>query len=356
MLTLTKEVMYVDTFDASGTFFLAADIGGTNSNFGIFALQAERPLLVASVHFASKDIQDFTVFFKDVLTYILNRYAIHFTAACIGAAGVVYPHRVYARPTNLPVEINTNDLRKISGIETVFLINDFEAVALGVELLNPKDIISVHQGVRREHGNVAFVGAGTGLGKGVMVWNRYIHRYLPVSSEGGHSDASFYSQTECAFAQNVASAQQGFPASWENILSGAGIKAIYAFLGTIKPYPETDISREIALHDFNPDRISFYAKRDERCRDTFDLYTRFYARCAKNFALDSLALNGIYIAGGIAAKNISLFFEPQFIEEFVRCAKQHTMLSTIPIYLIADYNVSLYGAAVAYLLRKKELL
>ena len=344
MLTLTKAVMYVDTIDKTGSFFLAADVGGTNSNFGIFALNVQNPMLLIALHFKSSDISSFTEFFKQVVDYIFQQYGITFQASCIGAAGIVYPHRVFARPTNLNIEINTNELIKVTGLKTIFLINDFEAVALGYQLINPQDIITINEGVRRPHGNIGFLGAGTGLGKGIMVWHRDSRRYFPVSSEGGHADAAFHTAPECAFNEFVKQEYNVAPVSWEDVLSGAGIKKIYRYLATQKEYPVTESTREIEKNDFNPDRISFYAQRDERCKDTFSMYIRFYARAAKNFVLECLALNGIYIAGGIAAKNIGMFFEPVFMQEFTLCGKQGKQLQTIPVLLIADYNVSLYGA------------
>ncbi len=356
MLTLTKEEMYSESIDPSGSYFLAADIGGTNSNFGIFLLKGPTPLLVVSVHFKSKDIANFTEFFKDVVEYSKTRYGVSFQACCIGAAGIVYPHRVYARPTNLALEINTNELIKATDIKTIVLINDFEAVALGVTILDPKSIITINRGISREHGNKGFIGAGTGLGKGIMVWHRDSRTYFPVSSEGGHADAAFYDAQEFALNEFILKNFQTCPVSWEDLISGAGIQRIYKFLATQREYPITESTKEIAENDFNPDRISFYAKRDPRCKDTFDFYVKFYARCAKNFALECLALNGMYIAGGIAAKNIPLFFDPAFMQEFVRCGKQSKQLAIIPIFLIADYNVSLYGSVVAYQLHQKGLL
>lgn len=85
---------------------------------------------------------------------------------------------------------------------------------------------------------------------------------------------------------------------------------------------------------------------DALCKDAFLYYAQFYARCAKNFTLDVLALNGIYIAGGIAAKNISIFQHPVFMEEFVKCGRHSQLLKNVPVYVIANYNVNLYGAAV----------
>jgi glucokinase len=348
------EVMYVDHFEREYPFFLAGDIGGTNSNFGLFSLVPERPVLVLSLHYKSKEISDFTQFMKEVVDYLASQYDLTFDSACLGAAGIVFPHRVSARPTNLSLEINTNQIKKVTGLKDLFLINDFEAVALGIELLAPKSIVPLNQDAKyHKHANRAFIGAGTGLGKGMLLWHRDAKRYLPLASEGGHADAVFHSEKEFALGRFIHDTYVKCPVSWEMVLSGAGIQKIYHFLGTLNAYPETQYSREIAEKDFDPDRISFYADHDPKSKDTFDMYRTFYARACKNFVLEALALDGIYIAGGIAAKNRGLFFDPLFMEEFVKCGKQSKQLQEIPVLLITDYNVSLYGAVVAAQLRKK---
>jgi len=33
------------------------------------------------------------------------------------------------------------------------------------------------------------------------------------------------------------------------------------------------------------------------------------------------------------------------MQEFINCGKQQELLKQVPIYVITDYNVSLYGAA-----------
>ncbi len=356
MVALSREELLVENFDKAGPFFLAGDIGGTNSNFGIFSLK-DRPLLIAAMHYKSKDITDFTLFMQQVLADIKARYAIEFKSACIGAAGVVYPHRVTVQPTNLPFEINTHDIAHATGLKDLFLINDFEAVALGVELISPEDIIVISKGTTRLHSNMGFLGAGTGLGKSIKVWCAGNGgSYVPVSSEGGHADAAFYEGEELGFSAFVYANYGLCPISWEAVLSGYGIQKIYRFLGTQRDYPLTKVSKEIEEHDLNPDLISTYAREDLRCKDTFEFYVKMYARCAKNFALDALTLNGLYIAGGIAAKNIALFKDPLFMGEFVRCGKQSARLATMPIYLISNYNVSLYGAVVAAQLRHEGRL
>lgn len=354
-MVISREVMYVESINREGSFFLAADIGGTNSNIGVFLVNSAAPVLVLSVHYKSKTIVDFAAFMKEVETHIYNHYGIRCTRGCIGASGIVYPARVSVRPTNLSFWINVHDIMAVTSLKDLFLINDFEAVALGVELINPHDLIVVQKGVRRLHANQGFIGAGTGLGKSLMVWDSGNKRYFPVASEGGHADIPLYDPSERALRNYIATTYDTCPISWEGLLSGAGIQKIYRFLGTYKNYPRTEITQEIEIHDFSPDKISLYAQLDERCKDTFDIYLKLYARCGKNFALEGLTLNGLYIAGGIAAKNTGMFLGPLFIEEFTRCGKHSKELATVSVFVIADYNVSLYGAVVAGELRRAAL-
>ncbi|MBA2307567.1 glucokinase [Candidatus Dependentiae bacterium] len=353
-MVLSREVLYVDSIEKEGSFFLAGDIGGTNSNIGIFSLKSS-PVLVLSLHYKSQKIEDFTSFMKDMDTYLYDRYGIRCTRGCIGVSGIVYPARVSVHPTNLSFWINVNEVMKVTSLKDLFLINDFEAVALGRELINPHDILVIQQGVYRLHANEGFIGAGTGLGKSLMVWAADNRRYFPVASEGGHADIPLYDPLERALGDYIYGTYGACPISWEGILSGAGIQRIYRFLGTYKNYPRTELTAEIEVHDFSPDKISLYAQQDERCNDTFKTYVKLYARCAKNFVLEGLTLNGLYIAGGIAAKNTGMFLSSLFIDEFLRCGKHSKTLASVPVFVIADYNVSLYGALVAGQLRKANL-
>lgn len=357
MIPLAKEVMYVEEIPREGIFFLAADIGGTNSNFGIFNLSSTQPILICSVHYKSKLVTDFSQLVKQVCDYIHENYQIAITRACFGAAGIIQHNRIFARPTHLTFDINLPEIAKATGIKDLFLINDFEAVALGIKLIDQKSIITAHAGNPVLHGNKAFLGAGTGLGKSTLTWTSEHRQYFPVSSEGGHADIVIYNSQELDLITFITNQlDTTCHVSWEHVVSGSGIQKIYKFLGTQKDYVQTDATREIEAQDFNPDRISYYAHEDERCKDTFELFTRFYARCAKNFVLETLALGGIYIAGGIAAKNISLFSNPIFLEEFKNCSLDRKIFLEIPVYVIADYNISLYGAVAADLLHRGHIL
>jgi glucokinase len=356
MLPNLREVAYRNPVP-HGNFFLAGDIGGTNSNFGIMDIHNQHPKLLVSLHVKSKDVEDYPTFIADLCAYIKDTYQITFSRACIGASGVVTENRAAAKPTNLDKLIDAQAIAAKANLEKVVLINDFEAVALGIDYVDAKDLVVVNKGKFRPYAHKACIGAGTGFGKAALLWNNHFQRYLPISSEGGHADCAGQTDQEIALFAMIKQEEHCDSVSWEDILSGSGLQRIYRFLNKTGSYTADACSLEIQKSGLQPDFISRYAKTgDSLCVDVFLMYARFYARCAKNFVLDMLALNGIYIAGGIAAKNVELFFNPVFLHEFMQCGRQAALLRDVPIVVVADYNVSLFGAAAFMALYDQGIL
>ena len=92
-------------------------------------------------------------------------------------------------------------------------------------------------------------------------------------------------------------------------------------------------------------QISETKSKNPCSKETFEWFIRIFARAARNFALDVLARGGVYIAGGIAAKNTDAF--NNFFDEFVKNEVYHELLKDIPVYLITNYDISLIGSAYA---------
>ncbi|MCL4361469.1 glucokinase [Candidatus Dependentiae bacterium] len=353
-----REDVYVENivYDPNGKYFLAGDIGGTNTNFGIFRLDSQ-PVLLFSIHYKSQDITDFPQVVNTVCQYVQENYKITLNIGCFGAAGIVKENHQYSQPTNLPWPLSVPDIKRASCLKELILINDFEAVGYGIDFLSSDKFAVINTGIEHAKSNKACIGAGTGLGKALMRWSSSYKKYVTIPTEGGHADFVVHNQNELELVKFIQKdLQMPCNVSWEHVLSGKGIQRIYKFLIILKKYPKNEYTAEIEAYDFNPDRISFYAQKDELCRETFLWYSKFYARCAKNYTLDTLALAGIYIGGGIAAKNLPIFQEPHFLNEFRLCGKYSKLLSTIPIYIILDYNVSLYGALGAYNYYQSEMM
>src|ERR1700738_2587674 len=95
-----KEIVHVPSMPAHAECLLAADIGGTNSNFGFLLANGDHLVLLLSIHAKSKTVKDFTLLVKQVIECARTKYNITVTYAAFAAAGVVSEKRDYAKPTN----------------------------------------------------------------------------------------------------------------------------------------------------------------------------------------------------------------------------------------------------------------
>ncbi len=347
-----------------GNSFLVADVGGTNTTLGFIKENDETPtagkfILLLTLHVQSKAISDFSVLVKEVLDYAQKQHGLTTKKIGIAGAGPVSAIREEIPITKLPWIINARNITEKTGITPV-LLNDFEAVAYGLDVVDKKDIVDVKSGIAVLQGTRVLLGAGTGLGKSILMFDTTRKSYVPLPSEGGHSSAALENEQEFALGQFIQEKEQHAVIAWDDLLTGQGIQNIYQFLKKTGKYfsnaPATGIQQEILKSGYDPALISLHQDADQLCHDTFELFTRFYARCAKNFALDALAVGGVYLAGGITAKNLSLFQRKVFKDEFIHTKKIQEVLQQIPVYAVKDYNIGLYGAAVAVELKERGAL
>jgi glucokinase len=61
-------------------------------------------------------------------------------------------------------------------------------------------------------------------------------------------------------------------------------------------------------------------------------------------ALRNLARGGVYLAGGIAAKNVRWFTDGAFVTAFRRKGRFAEVMETMPVDLIVNEQVGLIGA------------
>ena len=79
---------------------------------------------------------------------------------------------------------------------------------------------------------------------------------------------------------------------------------------------------------------------------------RLYARVCADLSAAFIPSGGLYLAGGIAAKNEGLFLGDQrFMASFEGSYREHirAILGRVPVMIVKDYAISLYGAANAAL-------
>lgn len=351
---MEKQINMFEDFEKNIDYskhILGVDIGGTNTNFGIAGIIDDKIDLLFSISNKTRDITDMNTIFSETINFIKNDYDIHIGSVCIAAAGPVSSDGNLVELTNIKRTVNKEKIEKNNDLEKIFIINDFEAVGYGINLLNHEnDIIKIKSKENTFSTNSvkAIIGAGTGLGKSILIYDKAKNIYYPIPSEGGNSDFPAQNDFEIQiinFIKKIRGIDQNI--TYEELISGRGLENIYSFLRQTQKYESTDFTDEIERATDKAVLISKYKDQDETCNETFKLFTKFYARCAKNFALDILPYDGLYIAGGIAAKNHEIFETDEFIREFKNAYRREEIIKNIPIYVVVNYNVSIYGACFA---------
>jgi len=306
---------------------VAGDIGGTKVLLQFVDASQTGRTVLAEQRYESHSYATF----DDLLgAFVKEHVAGPVDAACFAVAGPVFADR--AEVTNLSWKMDAMALAKKFSIGRVSLINDFYAVALGVPILATTDLLILNAGTRVPFAPIAILGAGTGLGEANLVHDGV--KWDVVPSEGGHAD--FAPQDEEQTRLFLALHAKYGHVSWERLLSGAGLVNIHNFVsGEEKTYDEA-LPMEIAKALVGGDSVA--AK-------TFAIFVDIYGAEAGNMALRLLARGGVYLAGGVAAKNVDQFTDGRFINAFLRKGRFQHILAAMPVNLITNPKVGLLGAA-----------
>lgn len=305
---------------------IAGDIGGTKTLLSCIELEGPDRRVIKQERFASGAFPTF----DDVLKSFLADVGEGIIGSCFAVAGPVI--RGEASITNLPWKMSADRLRAGFPLGKVVLINDFFANAYAIPALVPSDLVVINPGRPAPNETVAIIGAGTGLGEGILVPEGLRWRVIP--SEGGHCDFAPANGEQAALLDKLR--EQYGHVSVERVVSGDGLTTVYQFLGGPLDRPFDDM----------PARIAGLANEgDPIARRALEMFVDCYGAEAGNLALKVLAVGGIYISGGIAAKNIERFTDGRFLAAFRSKGRMETLLSGIPIALIVNPNVGLIGAA-----------
>jgi len=340
---------------------LAGDIGGTKTNLALFDWKAHRVEPAREQTFASAEFSSF----EDVLAEFLKSPAKDsvkskdeetssepsdapaseetpsIDAACFGVAGPVIENR--CRTTNLPWVVDGVELAKRFQIAKVRLLNDLEATAHGALVLRSDETEVLNPGAPSSAKSaMALVAAGTGLGESILFWDGV--RYRPMPSEGGHADFAPTSDLEIELLRYLRASH--LHVSYERVLSGAGLHAVYEFIRDTKKNEPTWVAERLKVGD--PAAIIAelgLSGQAETCVQALDLFASIYGAEAGNLALKALALDGVYVGGGIAPKLLTKLKDGTFMRAFSSKGRYKRLLGTIPVRVIMNQKTALLGAA-----------
>jgi glucokinase len=315
---------------------LAGDIGGTKTVLSLLTRDANGSLeCLQEQTYPSQ--QFFT--FDAILTDFLPADVI-ITSACFGVAGPVVNQR--CQTTNLPWLLDAEALKIKLNTVKVRLLNDLEAMALGMLYLPEHDLIELNPNAEIQTGNIAVIAAGTGLGEAILYWDG--NKHYPMATEGGHSDfAAQNAQQDLLLAY----LRKLYPdhVSYERVLSGIGFSHLYDFLceqGVAPPcaaVPDmnSDVDRNAVISQLG------VVGADPLCAEAVKLFVELYGAETGNLALKSLATGGIFIGGGIGAKILPALQDGRFMQAFTAKGRFLPLLNKISVKLSLNPRTPLIG-------------
>ncbi len=316
---------------------LCGDIGGTKTRLALIEVSGTR---LNTLREASYPSQNYSTF-DELLTDFLHGSDTP-SRAGFGIAGPVQGKVV--QTTNLPWRIDADALQRQFGFARCVLLNDLEATACGLPALGEADLFTLHKGAADAVGNLAVIAAGTGLGEAGLFWDGQSHH--PFATEGGHT--SFTASDDREFALLKYLQQRYEHVSWERVVSGMGIVALYEFMchyhhATVPAWLNDEMEQGDAAAAIANAAI---AERDVLCVETLDWFLQLYGSEAGNMALKMMSRGGVYLGGGIAPKILSRLQNGIFLKAFFNKGRMRPLLEAMPVKVILNDRAALYGAAL----------
>ncbi|MFN2446517.1 MAG: glucokinase [Vicinamibacterales bacterium] len=317
---------------------LAGDVGATKTLIGVFNFASTRPVAI--------DVRSFVTAEFDSLASIIAAFfqgrqgmTSRVDGASFGVAGPVIDQS--ARMTNVPWDVSAGDLMKAFNLDRVRLLNDLEAMAYAVPILQPDELHALQKGRRQPDGNAVLIAAGTGLGQSLL--HHVSGSFRPIPSEGGHADFAARTDRELDLVRFLRAAFGRV--DLEMVVSGVGFSNLYRFThdGASCAAP---VAGDEAADD--PARITRAALAGtcSRCMEALQMFVSAYGAAAGNLALVAVSTAGVYVGGGIAPKILPAMDSGSFMEAFLAKDPMRAMLQQMPVHVILNPRAALLGAAV----------
>lgn len=311
---------------------LVADIGGTNARFGWIgapraAVEHVHKLAVPD-HAGPADAV--RAYLAELARRLGPAYRPPRHAALAVATPVVGDQVSF---TNSHWSFSRRRLQDDLGLASLQVLNDFEALALSLPHLGPRQL-RAHGALPRAEGMLAVVGPGTGLGVAGVVRTRAGWQALP--GEGGHATLAAGDDFEDEVLR--AARRRHGHVSAERLLSGIGLPTLHQAVAAALGQPSDGPLTAEQIVELGRDGA------EALCARSLDTFCALLGSFAGNVSLTLGARGGVFIGGGIVPRIEERFFASAFRERFEAKGRMRPYVEAIPTALITDTLVALTGA------------
>ncbi|NII10764.1 glucokinase [Oleiagrimonas sp. C23AA] len=318
----------------TATPFIAADVGGTHARLGLVRGQAHAGGGEVSVlEYAKYPCADYTDLADIVRRFIDEKVGAPVTHCALACAGYAVDGEVIN--TNLPWPVNLEALRQATGLDSLSLINDFEAVAYATRFIDPARTSLISQCEQGDiDGPVIVVGPGTGLGSAVCIPRP--DGPMVLATEAGQINLAPVTACERELLEAMADGEHYV--SYERVLSGPGLLAVYRALavqaGTTPALTAPEQVTEAAL-----------AGDDACARQALDTFCGLLGSFVGNLAMLYGARGGVFLAGGIVPQIRHFLQRSAFVERFLDKGDMRAFLERVPVRVMEHGQLGVIGAA-----------
>lgn len=342
------------------SLILSVDIGGTNCRLAAFSLNQGRLYLDQKIWLKTADLTTTADFLQACQDFIP-----HPKAMVVAVAGPI--QATGAKVTNAALELDLISLQ--THFPQVQIINDFVAQAWAVLTQPGQQAGLIKAGAAAQsnaqnaeqdlkghltHANLGILGAGTGLGA-ASLYSRQ-GQWQAIASELGHTLFPFIGSEELELQKFCRAKLETWQINYDDILTGRGLSLVHEFLsGQILTAAEigdnflsqasSSLSCGSNPNSSSASRPSLNPNSGSASSPTLDWFARFYARVCRTWIMNTLCTDGLYLAGGIAAKNPDLVQCASFREELMASKTNGQLISQTPIWLMTNPDSGLWGAA-----------
>jgi glucokinase len=315
---------------------LAADVGGTHARIGIVVANpgdVDSIRVVENRKYVCADYPGLAAILQDFLRRTGDAAIAEGAIAC---AGVQMDGMVVN--TNLPWRVSVEDIRRDLGLKQLALVNDFEAVAHAIPLIDPAatQLLSGPQ-VGVASAPTLIAGPGTGFGAAVRVTT--VRGVVVLATEAGQARFAPGTELETAILRSMRHDLGYVPI--EHLLSGPGLVNLYRALATLtggdSQLAAPAAISEAALHGTDP-----------LARQALDVFCGLMGAIVGDLVLLYRALAGVYLAGGILPQIQSFLQQSSFKTRFLDKGAMNSVLRQVPVRLLDHGQLGVVGAASWY--------
>lgn len=314
--------------------FIAADVGGTHVRVGLVQAGTTPNAPLQVLAYSKFRCADYAGL-DDILSEFIADTAPARMAVIASAGYPLADGTVIA--ANLPWPLAPAQIRESLGLDTVHLVNDFEAVAHAVAHLSASEVLQLTGPAEIAAGPILVLGPGTGLG--AAVWIPATPTPVVLATEAGQAALAVGTDLEMVLLQQMLRQRSHVPV--EHALSGPGLMNLYTALCALRAAEPVHA---------RPGEITAAALAggDPLAREALDAFCGLLGSTVGDMAL-LYGVRGVYLAGGILPQIREFLVGSDFVARFLNKGPMREALERVSVRLVEHGQLGVVGAASWYL-------